>query len=44
MSVLVGKETKLICQGFTGKTGTFHSQGAIDYGTHMVGGDAPPEQ
>ena len=41
MSVLVGKETRLICQGFTGKTGTFHSQGAIDYGTVMVGGVNP---
>ncbi|MCH2103031.1 MAG: succinate--CoA ligase subunit alpha [Planctomycetes bacterium] len=41
MSVMVGKETKLICQGFTGKTGTFHSKGAIEYGTKMVGGVNP---
>ncbi len=41
MSVLVGKETKLICQGFTGAQGTFHSEQAIAYGTHMVGGVTP---
>jgi succinyl-CoA synthetase alpha subunit len=41
VSVLVGKETRLICQGFTGKTGTFHSKGAMDYGTVMVGGVNP---
>jgi len=41
MAVLVGKQTKLICQGFTGAQGTFHSEQAIAYGTHMVGGVTP---
>lgn len=41
MSVLVGKETRLICQGFTGSQGTFHSEQAIAYGTNMVGGVTP---
>ncbi len=41
MSILIDKNTKVICQGFTGKNGTFHSEQSIAYGTRMVGGVAP---
>jgi len=41
MSVLIDKNTKVICQGFTGKNGTFHSEAAVAYGTRMVGGVSP---
>ena len=41
MSILVNKNTRLICQGFTGKHVTFHSEQAIKYGTKLVGGVTP---
>jgi succinyl-CoA synthetase alpha subunit len=41
VSILVNRNTRVICQGFTGKQGTFHSQAALDYGTKLVGGVTP---
>src|SRR5213082_1354136 len=41
MSILVNKETKVICQGITGTAGAFHTKGCLDYGTQMVGGVTP---
>ena len=41
MSILVNKNTKVICQGFTGTHGTFHSEQALKYGTQLVGGVTP---
>ncbi len=41
MSILIDKNTKVICQGFTGKQGSFHSQNSIDYGTNFIGGVTP---
>ena len=44
MSILVDKNTKVICQGFTGAHGTFHSEQALKYGTQLVGGVTPKKR
>ena len=41
MSILINKDTRVICQGITGKAGEFHSKNCLDYGTKMVGGVTP---
>ena len=41
MSILVNKDTRVICQGITGNAGQFHTQGCLEYGTQMVGGVTP---
>ena len=41
MSILVNKQTRVICQGITGKVGSFHTRGCLEYGTQMVGGVTP---
>ena len=41
MSILINKDTKVICQGITGKVGEFHTRGCLEYGTKMVGGVTP---
>ncbi len=41
MSILVNKDTRVICQGITGRVGEFHTKGCLEYGTKMVGGVTP---
>src|SRR3569623_3107586 len=41
MSILINKETRVLCQGITGKVGQFHTKGCLEYGTKMVGGVTP---
>ena len=41
MSILINKDTRVICQGITGKVGEFHTRGCLEYGTQMVGGVTP---